>query len=181
MRQLGLILGALGVIFVLATVVAWFLPAKTTVERSLAMQAPVSTIYAYLSDPRQFEEWSPWHQRDPMIETRYEGEEEGVGAIIRWTSAREYDGVIEITSAEQGAFVIYDIQLIDYLEGTGRVEIEPEESRYRVSWSVEIDFGDNIYARYRSFFVDDVLGKDLLSGLTHLKVRVESDRSPFPD
>ena len=62
------------------------LPASTHVERSTTIARPPAEVFAMLNSYRRFNEWSPWHGRDPNTVYTYEGPAEGVGAGMRWSS-----------------------------------------------------------------------------------------------
>jgi len=172
--------GVLGLVLLLL-LGAFILPAQITVERTLAIQGSPDRIHEYLTHAETFERWSPWAQRDPAMEIRHSGPEQGEGLVMEWRSEREPDGRYEVTGGEQGAFVLHHLTVGDQLAGEGRFEIEPERTRQRVTWSVTLQAGANPLSRYLLYLREDALGESMLSGLTHLKVRVESDRSPFPD
>ncbi|MCP1728546.1 uncharacterized protein YndB with AHSA1/START domain [Natronospira proteinivora] len=175
--SLGLLLAAL----LLLVIIALFMPAQVTVERSLAIQAPPSLIHDYLIDPEHFPDWSPWAQRDPAMEIHSVGEDRGEGLILEWQSEREPDGRYEVRNTEDGAFVVHHLSVGPRMSGEGRFEIEPERTRQRVTWSVDLEAGANPLDRYMIYFRQDALGESMLSGLTHLKVRTEADRTPFPE
>jgi len=181
MRQLFYGLATLAALLFLLLIAAFFMPAQVNVERSLAMQGPASRIHDYLVDPERFADWSPWAQRDPAMEIRSVGSDRGEGMVMEWQSDREPDGRYEVITTEPGAFVIHHLQVGERMTGEGRFEIEPEQGRQRVTWSVVLEAGANPLDRYMIHLREDTLGESLFSGLTHLKVRVESDRSPFPD
>ncbi|MEA5446096.1 hypothetical protein VCB98_09715 [Gammaproteobacteria bacterium AB-CW1] len=170
-------------LIVLVLGIGMLLPAEQTVKRSLAMQAPELVIYQTLTQPKRYSRWLPWLQRDPTFNTRQEGAEQGEGAVFVWEGGqgRQSEGRLEIDRTERGAFIIHRLQLGTHVEARGRFEIEPERGRYRVTWRVTRDVGLNPLRRYQAIMFEDRLGSDLLSGLTYLKVYVETQRSPFPD
>jgi hypothetical protein len=180
MRILGYLVAALAGLLALLLVIGLFLPSSKTVSRSLAMQAPASVIYDNIADLREFHEWSPWAHRDPNMDVRFEGEDKGEGAIMYWDSESEGSGRLEILQAEPGAFVIYEIDFGAGEPARGRFDIEPEQTRQRVTWSMTAEL-DAIHWRYIGLFMDSMIGPSFLDGLTYLKVRVEGEGSPFPD
>ena len=71
---------------IILAVIGLLLPSQVQVERAIAVAAPADKIYRLINDLRKFNEWSPWHRRDPDITYRFEGPESGVGSKVYWSS-----------------------------------------------------------------------------------------------
>ena len=80
-----IILGLI-VLLAIAVGIAFLLPGKVHVERSIAIAAPAEKIFPLINSPRRFNEWSPWAQIDPDMKITFSGPESGVGATMEWQS-----------------------------------------------------------------------------------------------
>jgi effector-binding domain-containing protein len=63
----------------------FFLPARSSVTRSVAIERPAATLHAMLDNLRTFNEWSPWYAADPAAEYVIVGDA-GVGQKATWRS-----------------------------------------------------------------------------------------------
>ncbi len=88
MRLLLRLLGLLLVVTVLLIGLAFALPDRAHVERSITIARPQSQIYLLLTSLRRFNDWSPWFRRDPAATYVFSGPDSGVGAKLAWKSAR---------------------------------------------------------------------------------------------
>jgi hypothetical protein len=182
MRILTWLVAGLAGLILLLLLIGLVLPSTQTVERAILINAPPHVIYAEINDLRRFNEWTPWSERDPDMEVRFEGEDEGVGAEMHWRSGDMEDGVIRIVANEQDAFVIYEIDFGRGEPVSSRIDLEQERGSIRVTWRMQADLGWNIPARWLGLFLDLMVGEDYREGLIQLKARTE-DRAldPFAD
>ncbi|MEN9544749.1 MAG: hypothetical protein RLZZ598_1582, partial [Pseudomonadota bacterium] len=84
------------------------------VTRQIEINAPADRLYALVSDPREWQRWSVWNQRDPNMSIRYSGPSSGSGAIWEWQSKTEGDGRMSFTTAEPGRRLGYDLFFPDF-------------------------------------------------------------------
>mgnify|MGYP000591341799 CR=1 FL=1 len=80
------VVALLGLIAVLV-VVGFFLPAKTTVVRTVQVQAAPGVVYALVADPKRWNDWAAWNRRDPAMAITYSGAASGAGAGVPLTAA----------------------------------------------------------------------------------------------
>ena len=98
--MMRLILGLCALVVILAAV-SFALPNHVTVPRSVVINAPEPVVFPYLNNLHRFNDWSPWAARDPQLQVRFSGPEEGKGAKVEWTSGQRSvgPGSMEITAA----------------------------------------------------------------------------------
>lgn len=180
-KRLLLSLGAAALLVLLFVGIGFLLPAEATVSRSLLMSGSATQIHNQIRDPRRFQEWSPWADRDVQMEVRYEGAERGPGAVTIWSGSSRRDGRLEITGSEPGAYVYYEAELGFPAATRGRFEIAPEKERKRVTWRMTLDFGNNLPGRYMGLVLGFIIGPEMDRGLMKLKNHMEGPASPFPD
>ncbi len=66
---------------VLAAIVA-MQPDEYSVERSTTIDASSDVVFDQVNDFRHWEDWSPWAQDDPEMETEFSGARRGEGAVF---------------------------------------------------------------------------------------------------
>lgn len=143
---------------------------KFSVTRSLQIQAPPDKVYALVADPRRWQEWSVWQDRDPRMEIEYSGPASGAGAVWAWKSKTEGDGRMSFTVAEPGKRVAYELYFPDF--GTtsgGELRFNAVNGGTQVSWVMNGDMGQNPLFHWMALFADGMVGKDFEAGLAKLK------------
>lgn len=159
----------------LALIVGLILPGRYRVQRSVEIQAKPDVIYPDLATVKNWPEWTVWNtQLDPTMQITYTGPESGVGAGYAWTGQKVGRGKLELTRAEPGKGVWYDL---NFEEGkyvsTGSITMEPTGDSVRVVWSNEGELGRNPVNRYFGLLMDRFMGPDFATGLRNLKGRAE--------
>jgi len=150
MRILRNIVVAVGVVLLLLLVIAFFLPATFSAERSTVIAAPAEALYASLATPRTWARWSAWTTAaDSTLVYTYAGPDSGVGAIMRFTAQRMGSGELEIVEAVPARLVRYALRLTGTdMKVSGRVTLEPAGGGTSVTWNDSGDLGKNVLLRY---------------------------------
>ena len=86
MRVLKWLLGIVAVLALLFVAGGYLLPREVTVARSVEIDAPPAEVFPQVNSLRAAQAWSPWLSRDPDVALVFSGPEEGVGAVMSWTS-----------------------------------------------------------------------------------------------
>jgi uncharacterized protein YndB with AHSA1/START domain len=169
--------GLLGLIAVLVAVLViggFMLSSNFSVTRSISVQAPPDKIYALVADPRQWQQWAVWNQRDPAMSITYSGPPSGAGAAWEWKSKTEGDGKMTFTAAEPGQRLAYDLYFPDFGTTSGReLRLKPEGAATQVSWVMNGNMGSNPLFRWMALFADGMVGKDFEAGLANLQKLAE--------
>lgn len=171
-----ILLGAAIVLVALVTL-GYVLPDKAHLEREVVINAPQEEVFAYASDLRNQESWSPWFTYDPAAERVVTGE--GIGQKLTWSGRKAGNGSQEITSLEPPSH--FETRLA--FEGRGHARasmtMAPAEGGTRVVWTYDANMRDGAplwmqpVATYFGFFMDGFLGKDYERGLANLKREIE--------
>jgi uncharacterized protein YndB with AHSA1/START domain len=147
---------------------------KFTVTRSLVVNAPPDKVYALVSDPRRWKEWSVWNQRDPSMQIAYSGPPSGSGATWEWKSKSEGDGRMKFTTAEPNKRLGYELFFPDFgTTSLGELTMAADGNATRVSWVMNGDMGNNPLFRWFALNADSMVGKDFDAGLKNLKALAE--------
>jgi uncharacterized protein YndB with AHSA1/START domain len=158
----------------------FFLPASSHVERTITIARPPGEVHAMLDSWRRFNEWSPWHGRDPATVYVYEGPERGVGASMRWSSEQSDvgKGRQTIIESEPGRRVVTRLEFEGQGDAIASFSLTPEGEGTRVVWGFDTEHGMNPISRWFGLMLDRWVGADFAQGLGKLKTVME--RAPTP-
>ena len=171
LKWLLIVVIALGVLLVGG---AMFLSPKFKAVSTVNVNAPPDKVYALVSDPRRWKEWTVWNRRDPAMEISYSGPPSGSGAGWAWKSKSEGDGRMTFTAAEPGKLLAYDLYFPDFgTTSKGDLTFAPEGAGTRVIWTMNGDMGSNVLLRWFALFADKMVVKDFDAGLANLKAVAE--------
>lgn len=156
---------------ILLVLLGFFLPSAAHVERTTLIESSPATVFSLINGFRGFHRWSPWAERDPETEYKFEGPDFGVGAKMSWSSQNPQvgEGFQRIVVSEP--FSRVENQLDFGTQGTAMAffQLLPVESGTQVTWGFDTDFGMNLVSRYLGLMFDKWIGSDYESGLANLK------------
>ena len=166
----NLIIALVGLVVVLA-VVGFLLPSSVHVERSITVGAPPDAVFELVNSFENFNKWSPWYQRDPNAEYRYEGPAAGVGAKMYWSSEQRDvgSGSQEIIESQPGRLVRTALDFGAQGTATAYFQLEPQGDGTQVTWGFDSEFGNNLIGRYMGLLFDKWIGADYERGLDSMK------------
>src|SRR3990172_8940809 len=149
------------VLLLILLVISFFLPSKIKVERSIVVKASADTIFKQINNFKNWEQWSPWQNIDPDMETVYSGNVEGVGATSEWKSKNPNvgNGRMEITASTPNESVVLSIDFTGHGVSTGYFNITPEGEDTKVVWSMDMDMGTNPISKYFGLMMDRMIGR----------------------
>ncbi len=171
MRIVKRVVLALIAIVVLLVAVAYALPSRYSVARSIDIEAPPSKIYPLVSNTRAWKQWSAWNRRDPGMEIIYSGPQSGAGAQWKWHSKSEGDDEMTLTSVEPDRRIGYQLFFPDFNStAVGAMTFDPISPKVtRVTWTNEGELGNNPMMRWMGLMMDKMVGDDFAAGLANLK------------
>lgn len=167
------LLFAVGLLALLA-VVGLLLPAQSHVERSVVIDAPAETVFPLVNNLHEFNRWSPWAERDPDTQYRFEGPDNGVGAKLFWSSEQLGDGSQEIVESEPGKRVATALDFGDMGTALAAFTLEPSDDGVKVTWGLDVEHGKNPVDRYMGLMMNMWVGADYEAGLANLQALAES-------
>ena len=178
LKKIGL--GFFGLL-VLLVLVAFLLPGKVHVERSLVIKAGAEPVYNQVNTLKNWEKWSPWHQIDPNMKLSYAGPESGNGAMYSWTSNHDQvgNGKLTIEETKPSQFIKTAMDIDGMGTSYATYKFEPVAEGTKVTWGMDSDtdqmpWSFYVPCKYMNLFMDDMIGKDFEKGLNNLKTVVES-------
>jgi uncharacterized protein YndB with AHSA1/START domain len=171
-----LILVVLAISAVLA-IVASRKPDRFLVERSVVIKAPPEKVFALINDFRRVSVWSPLDSLDPAMARWIGGAPSGRGAVYEWRGNLQAGaGRVEIVESRFPTQILMRAELRKPIRASGTVEyvlaVQPDSST-KVTWST---YGPSPFAsKVVQVFLtmDDVVGRNVESGLNRMKVAAE--------
>lgn len=170
------------VFVILVAMIGFLLPSRWRVERSVTVGAPPPWVFAVVSSPRTWPEWTAWNKDlDPQATWSFEGPESGVGALMKWRGPMAGVGELQIVESEDQKRIAFTITMAeDAFKAHGKFLFEPASGGTRVTWVDEGDLGMNPFVRYFGLRMDSAMGQELDKRLATLKRHVEETKPPAP-
>ncbi len=172
---IGKIIKYLGLAIALLIAIAYILPGKVHVQRQTVIQAAPADVFQLVNGFENFNQWSPWYERDPDGDYKIEGPATGVGARMIWASEKPDvgSGSQEIVESVEDKLVRTKLDFGDMGNADAFFEIEPEGEHTKLVWGFDTDLGLNPVSRYFGLMFDSWIGADYEHGLAKLKTLVE--------
>lgn len=157
------------------------------VERSTEIKADYEVVFPLISNLKEMRLWSPWHDRDTLMEEWYEGTDGAPGSIHRWKGNDEVgEGEQEIISIRPDR-IDMEIRFQKPFKATnpGWILIDTKDSEtVSVTWgfSGKIPRPLNLMLLFSD--LEEAIGKDYEEGLSRLKALAEKrflEKNPYKD
>ncbi|WP_224491020.1 SRPBCC family protein [Robertkochia flava] len=164
-------------IALLIMVLNFMAPKTYHVSRSIDIRRPADEVFTYIKYLKNQEEWSPWAEKDPEMETSFFGTDGEVGAKSTWKGNKQVgEGEQEITRISDGEIMESRLRFYKPFKSESDAYIKVtsvNENRSRVTWgfSGENGFPVRIFMLFMN--MDKAIGKDFEYGLQNLKNQLE--------
>ena len=168
MKKILIGIGALALLLI----IAFFVPSKFRVERSIVIQSEATKIYPLVNNFKRWQEWTAWNKETyPNMEFTYDGPAEGVGSVSIWKD-KSGDGKMTMTASDATG-IQYDLEFQNgSMKSKGGISFSEVEGGTRVTWR---SFGEA--SLLFKPLLDGMIGPDLEKGLNKLKTVIESASS----
>ncbi|MCL1497823.1 polyketide cyclase [Xanthomonas nasturtii] len=165
---------ALGIVAGLFVVVGLVLPSERQMSESVETNRRMTIVYDTVNSFRRFKDWNPLVLRDPKIQLKLAGPQEGKGARVEYSSTEGYigNGSWEITNSVKNERV--EIAIEDPTKGYDKVTnftLVPtgkNNKNVKITQDYSVKYGWNLFGRYAGLYVSRHVGDDLKLGLSRL-------------
>jgi len=167
-----------GLLIIVLVAIAYILPGSVKVQRETVINATPGEVFALVNSYKDFNQWSPWYEKDPDGEYRIEGPEQGVGARMTWASDMPDvgSGSQEIVESVPDQLVRTKLDFGDMGNANAFFAIEPQgEDSTHLVWGFDTDLGYNPISRYFGLMFERWIGPDYEQGLAKLKSLAEQN------
>ena len=171
LKIVGMILGAIVVLFLVVTL---FLPPVMSVETTGDINNTPTVIYAQLNDVHNFNNWSPFFEKDSSTKFQFDGPERGPGAIYVWLNAGQKisKGRLEITRSDAYSLIEANLN-INGNSTPGRLTYELKNNNGLTNLTMRLQQDLGFLGRWSASSLKPVLKKALDNGLINLKTYCE--------
>jgi uncharacterized protein YndB with AHSA1/START domain len=178
MKLLFALVGAL-----LIAAVTWIAmqPSSYAITRSETIAAPPSAVFPAINSLKRWQSWSPWAKLDPNVVETYEGPEQGVGAIMKWSGNADVGkGGMAIVESVPDQRVKLRLDFAEPMNATSFSEftLAPDAANTRVTWTMTGERGFVEKAAASVMSIDDMVGGQFAKGLQNLKSVAEQAPAP---
>lgn len=167
------ILLSLFIVFVIAVVVAVFLPSSGHIERVVEVSNPVRQVYDVVNGFRRYPDYAALRTFDPGVKLTVSGPESGVGAKVDWDTqyTQVGNGSLTITESTEDSQVRMAVE--NAWSGANKmytVSLDPSRSgkTVRVKMAYDVDYGWNLLWRFAGLYIHGVPDSVLQTSLANL-------------
>ena len=177
MKILKRILLVVAGIVLLLSIIGLLLPSKSHVERSVVVKAPIETVFNQVNTLANWKKWSPWYKLDTAAAITYNNTPAGNGASYSWESKNKEvgAGTLTLSDVKPNEHITQNMKFRDWGEGKAEMNFAPEGNGVKVTWTMDSDYGWNIFFRYIGVFMQSQLEKTFDQGLADLKYVAEHE------
>lgn len=171
MKALKIIGIALATIVGLILIIALFVPKKFAYEKSIAINAPIDSVWANANSLAALDKWSPWNDYDPNMKKEMSGTDGTIGAKQSWDGKEVGKGSQTIAQIEKPTLFETELVFIEPQEshGKGFVKLSTEGNTTKATWRMTgtMPYPFNIMNLFMN--MEKSMGKDWDKGLGRLK------------
>lgn len=168
-----IILGLI-VIVVLIAIAGLFMKKDYAIEREIVINQPKDSIFKFVKFVKNQDQFSVWNKLDPNMKRNYSGTDGTVGFIYAWESQNENVGTgeQEIKKIAEGERIDFELRFKVPMESKGNAyiateAIAPTQTKVKWGFTGDMPYPWNVMMPFMG--MDEMIGKDLQSGLENLK------------
>jgi hypothetical protein len=159
--------------------IALFLPKKYAVEREIIIDSPKDSVFTYVKHLKNQDDFSVWAKIDPAMKKKFTGTDGTVGAISAWESQDKNVGIgeQEITKITEGERIDFELRFKVPFESTDNafmITKSLSSNQTKVIWGFNGAMPYPMNLMLPIMDMDEMLGKDLETGLKNLKFNLEN-------
>jgi Polyketide cyclase / dehydrase and lipid transport. len=162
---------ALVIFIVLVLVVAVFVPKTIQYEKTIAIKAPIDSVWKNVSTLAALDKWSPWNLYDANMKKESSGVDGTVGAIQSWESKVIGTGSQTIATVQKPTLFETKLDFYKPHESHGRayIKLMTDGAGTSVTWGMtsNMPYPFNVMTLFMN--VEKDMGKDWDRGLSMLK------------
>lgn len=164
------------ILLAVAVIAGLIMPKDYKLERSVVIPTCSGVVYEQIADFRNWNNWSPWKERDSSITAEYSENQKATGAKWSWKGDPEMTGEGEMTATNlTETELTYHLKFITPFESEsdGFVRVESLGDSTRVTWGMygRNGFPSNVIMGLMGG-MDALVGKDFDRGLELLSNKV---------
>lgn len=175
LKILGIVVLLAVIAVVVILVIAMQKPDTFRVQRAIGIKAPPEKIAPFISDFRNWPQWSPYEKKDPAMKRTLSAVTAGKGATYEWDGDKNVGhGKMEILDAQPTKIVIkLDFYTPFEAHNTAEFTLVPMGAETELTWTMSgpAPLMNKILATLMD--LDKMVGGDFEVGLANLKALAE--------
>jgi len=179
MRVLKTILFILLILALVMLILHFLAPKEYSVERTISIDAPPGAVWKEVGTLGAMQEWSPWAEADPNMETTIHGTDGEVGAYSHWEGPTSGVGEQRIVAVDRRKSIDTELEFMEpsYMAGKAKAGITLVENAAGgtdVTWSMSGDqkFPMRSFSMIPGMDMDSQVGPSYDKGLSNLQNRI---------
>ena len=162
----------------LLLILALFLKKEYGVQREITINKPKLEVFDYLKTLKNQDNFSVWAMRDPKMKKEFRGTDGTIGFVSAWDSEVKDvgKGEQEIKKITEGERIDFEIRFFKPFETTDNAYMSTDsisENQTKVTWGFNGKMKYPMNLMLLAMNMDEMLDKDLQSGLNNLKANLE--------
>lgn len=155
------------------------LPSPFDISKKIEIQIPQEVVYSYLVNLEDWQQWSPWLEKDPTARFDFSGIPGIVGSSSYWKGNEIGEGRQTLTKLEEPNSIETQLTFIEPSESQaiGYIELQPTNTGTLVTWGLRGRHSGPI-EKVIGLFMETFIGPDLEKGLQNLKQKLENSQVP---
>ena len=167
MKAFKYILFLLLILFIGLSIYVAVQPNSFEVTKERTIDAPASLIYDQIIDFKNWEQWSPWQEKQPDSKIIYAEQTKGAGSSFSWEDENG-TGSIRTLSETPNKSIEQEIQFDDFEPSSINWTFASEsEGKTKVTWQIKSDQIPFMFKAYSAFSggFESIFGPDFERGL----------------
>ncbi|MBI2419065.1 MAG: SRPBCC family protein [Ignavibacteriales bacterium] len=178
MKTFKKILIVIAIIIAVPLIVALFVKKGYTVTREVVINKPNKEVFEFVKYLQNQNKYSKWVLIDPEMKKTFSGTDGTPGFVSAWSSDNKDvgKGEQEIKKVTEGSRIDYEIRFIEPFTSTSPAYMSTSaisENQTKVTWSFTGDVPYPMNLMYLMMDFEKLIGDDLVTGLTNLKILLE--------
>lgn len=147
-------------IAIILTIVGFFLPKTSFVEKTAVINAAPEQVYALLNNMKTYDSWMTWNKMDPTMTKEYGSQTVGAGAFYSWKSKKMGNGKMLIKESTPTK-ITCELQFEGFNDpATSSWEMKPTDNGTEVKWAMQSSSGNNPFYRWMGLFMNNMVGSE---------------------
>jgi effector-binding domain-containing protein len=169
------ILIGIAAVIVLLLAVAFMLPSKIDVSKSISVNAPATYVYEEVNELRNWPRWSYWQLQDTSMQITYGAATSGANASYSWVGS-DGPGSLVFTENTPDKSIKFDLRFMEDGDAAkGWYTFEPEAEGTKLTSGFVFEHGLNPLSRWFGFLlIEPEMKKAFEYELTKIKELAET-------
>jgi uncharacterized protein YndB with AHSA1/START domain len=177
MKKLLKVIGVIVLLVVAFVLIAGLFAKKEYhFEKDIIINAPREKVWDHVNTLRTIDQWNPFKEKDPNIQTTYTGEDGAIGSSYAWKGNKDVgEGTQTITKIDKPGNVTTHLHFIKPFDGQAEafINLADAGNGTKVTWGFDTKYPYPMNTMMLFMNMDDMMGKEYSAGLAKLKALCE--------